>query len=168
MMSFYRKFLRLSTVGLVCGFLTFAGCGGEPKPDGMPKLHPTVIQLAQDGAPLEGASVQLLSETDGRWPIGGSTDANGAVSLSTYGKYPGVPEGKYKVVVSKVEREKFGPEPTSMYESQAENVYNLIDTVYSTAETTTLEVEVKAGKNSFGPFDLGMKIRQPVQRPPGM
>ena len=173
MMTFLPKnftlrefFPRLSTVCLAACCLTFAGCGGEPKPEGLPKLYPTIIQLTQDGEPIEGASVQLVSETDGRWPIGGSTDANGSVSLSTYGKYPGVPAGKYKVLVSKTEREKVGPEPQSMYETQAENVYDLIDPVYSRAGTTTLEVEVKPGKNSLGPFDLGAKIRLPIQKPP--
>ena len=162
-----HKYLRLSTICLAACCLTFSGCGGEPKPDGMPKLHPTVIQLTQESTPVEGASVQLVSETDGRWPIGGSTDANGTVSLKTYGRYAGVPEGKYKVLVSKNERERVGSEPQSMYDSWAENVYNLVDPVYSVPETTPLEIEVKPGKNSLGPFDLGRKIRLPIQRPPG-
>jgi len=161
-------FSKISRLILVCSLvfcLAFVGCGGEPRPDGFPPLHPTVIQFTQGGEPIEGASVQLVSETDGRWPVGGTTNASGSITLQTYGRYPGVPEGRYKVLVSKVERERIGPEPQSMFESVVENVYDLIDAVYSTPATTPLTVEVQSGRNSLGPFDLGERIRQPIRRP---
>ena len=161
-------FFKVSQLFPVCSIalaLTFAGCGGEPKPAGMPPLHPATLVFTQEGEPIAGASVQLVSETDSRWPIGGSTDTAGTIALKTYGKYPGVPEGKYKVVVSKVEREQIGPAPQSMYEVQKENVFDLIDANYSIPEKTPLTIEVKPGKNSYEPFDLGKKIRQKVKKP---
>jgi hypothetical protein len=86
------------------------------------------------------------------------------VVLKTYGKYPGVPEGTYKIVISKYEREQIGTS-SSMYDSQGENTYDLIDPSYSSPSTTTLTVTVEAGKKSYDPIDLGKKIRQRVKLP---
>ena len=164
-MPFSPKIVRLILVAPLVLCLVFIGCGGEPRPDGLPPLHPTVVQFTQGGEPIEGASVQLVSETDGRWPVGGATDASGSVTLQTYGRYPGVPEGRYKVLVLKTERERVGPEPQSMFEPRIENVYDLVDPIYSTPETTPLTVEVQSGRNSLGPFDLGERIRRPARQP---
>ena len=164
-MPVFQKVLRRFSVGPVILCCVFAGCGGEPEPEGMPKRHPAIILFTQAGEPCEGASVRLAPETQSNWSVGGSTDATGTVELKTYGKYPGVPEGKYKVVVSKIEREPVGSAPAAMYETQREEVYDLIDPIYSTPEETTLSIEVKPGKNSFGPFDLGEQIRQKIKKP---
>lgn len=165
-MSVFHKFLLLFLLGLVCFCPAFSGCRGEAEPEGMPKRHPATIQLTQAGEPCEGASVRLIAESQNNWSVGGSTDATGTVTLQTYGKYPGAPEGKYKVVVTKIERE-IAADSGSMYDSKGETSYDLIDPVYSSPEGTPLEIEVKSGKNAFGPFDLGEKIRQKV-KPPGM
>jgi len=155
---------------LICvGFLitAFVGCS-EQKPDGLPTLYPVALKFTQDGKPCEGASVTLIAETPGtqtNWIVGGSTDATGTAVLKTYGKYPGVPEGKYKVVVSKVVREQIGTPSESMYESQGENAYYLIDPAYSKPGMTTLEIEVTPNKKVYEPFELGKEIREKVKAP---
>ena len=131
----------------------------------MPALHPVTLKFTQDGQPCEGASISLIPEIPSGWISGGSTDATGTAVLRTYGKYPGVPEGKYKVVVTKVVREQIGPPSESMYDFAGEAVYHLIDTVYSVPGTTTIEIEVQPGRNVFDPMELGAEIRERVRRP---
>jgi hypothetical protein len=164
-MKFFRIqlkcFLFLVLLGCVFGFL---GCA-DPKPDGLPNLQPVSLQFTQDGTPCEKASVNLSPQDGNRWAVGGSTDANGIVQLKTHGKYQGVPAGKYKIVVTKTERETVGPPPNSVFEQQQENIYDLIDPVYSNPEKTPLEIEIVAGKNQFQPFDLGKKIRELTKTP---
>lgn len=140
------------------------GCE-EKRPEGMPQLCPVTLEFTQDGAPCVGASVQLVADGEaGKWPIGGSTDAGGKARLMTYGKYDGAPEGNFKIVVSKVERERIGPEPTSMYDSSGEETYNLIDPLYGQKDTTTLEIEVVKGKK-YESFELGTPVREKLKKP---
>ena len=70
----------------------------------MPKLYPATITVMQDGKPLEGAQVVVIStDPSMNWSSGGNTDKNGVVKLRTMGQYDGAPIGKYKVGVRKVE-----------------------------------------------------------------
>lgn len=88
----------------VCALVAAIGCGGKPKPDGMPELIPATIVVTQEGAPLADATVTLVS-ADGscKWAVGGKTDAKGRAALNTHGDFSGAPEGNFKVGVSKVE-----------------------------------------------------------------
>jgi hypothetical protein len=154
------------TILFILSFVLFCGCGGQRTPDGLPKLYPVTLQFTQEGEPCDGASVQFVavSESPNNWVVGGSTNTAGIAMLKTYGQYPGVPEGKYKIVVSKVERESLGTGET-MFDSKGENVYNLIDPSYSSSNTTSLTIEVQPEKKSYDPIELGKKIRQPLKRP---
>lgn len=89
---------------LVCALVATVGCGGKPKPEGMPELIPATIVVTQDGAPLTDATVTLV-DVDGncKWAVGGKTDAKGRAALRTHGDYVGVPEGVFKVGVTKVD-----------------------------------------------------------------
>ena len=161
-------FSKISRLPLMCSVIflpLLSGCGGEPKPDGLPELYPVSLQFTQDGKPCAEASVSLVPQDGSKWATGGSTGSNGTVTFKTHGKFPGVPEGKYKIVISKYEREKIGSESQSMYEVQREEVYDLIDPDYSIPEKTTLEIEVRPGKNTFDPFELGKEIRSKVKKP---
>jgi len=88
----------------VCSALALVGCGGKPKPDGMPELIPAIVVVTQNGAPLGDAALTLTS-ADGscKWAVGGRTDAQGRATLYTQGDYKGAPEGTFKVGVSKFE-----------------------------------------------------------------
>jgi hypothetical protein len=141
------------------------GCS-ENKPDGLPKLQPVTLRFTLDGQPCGGASVHLIPQDENPWAVGGSTDSSGTIVLKTHGKYSGVPVGKYKITVSKVEREDVGEAPKSMFDQQPEPVmYNLIDPVYSNPEKTSLEIEVIQGKKISESFDLGKKVRVKIEKP---
>ncbi len=89
---------------LICALGAALGCGGKPKPDGMPELIPATVVVTQNGEPMADATVTLVS-VDGscKWAVGGKTDAKGRAALSTHGDFSGAPEGTFKVGVSKVD-----------------------------------------------------------------
>ena len=80
--------------------LVCTACNNVKKPDGMPELIPFKVKVVQEGKAVEGARVVLKAE-DAPYVIDGTSDAQGIVSLRTEGKYPGVPAGTYKAVVTK-------------------------------------------------------------------
>jgi len=147
-------------------FLT--GCGGQQKPPGMPKLYPVTISVVQDGKPLPEAVVTLIpEETGNQWSSGGITDAKGKLTLMTYGQFPGVPAGKYKVCISKQELvgEMDYSDPASPKGNR--QVFEVVDPVFKSGSTTTLEMEVSPqGKNNVG-FDVGKSVRIEAAAPPG-
>ena len=166
-MSGFQKFLQQFSVASVVICCVFAGCGGEPEPEGLPKRYPVTLTFTQEGEPCVEAIVTLFPESDSPWGTGGITDANGSVKVQTHGKFPGAPAGKYKVTVSKTESGPVGPAPVDMFTTQVTQTFNLVDPDYANSATTTLTVEVEAGKKAYPPFELGKKVRAPV-RLPGM
>ena len=127
--------------------LLFLGCNAQTRPDGMPTLYPLVLTVIQDGTPLAEARVSLFVETgESTWTVGGTTDASGKTSLLTHGKYPGVPAGKYKVCIFKVE----GLMPEE---------YDLVDVKLKSPITTTLTLEATPGTKNIT-LDVGKPIRQ--------
>ena len=145
------RFLCLLSFGIV------VGCG--PKlPVGMPKLYPVTITVMQDGTPLEGATV-VLSGGSGVWSATGLTDAQGKTNLHTQGQYAGVPEGKFKVAVTKAISEGEPPPSRPMpgdvesqrrYEDyqQSGKTYQRFHTTpleYRSAETSPLMVDIAKG-----------------------
>ncbi|MDR2755989.1 MAG: carboxypeptidase-like regulatory domain-containing protein [Planctomycetaceae bacterium] len=157
-----KRFNRLFPYILIG--LGLFGCS-EERPDGLPKLQPVSLQFTQDGLPCSEASVHLVPQDESPWAVGGSTDTTGTVIFKTHGKFTGVPAGKYKVTVSKVEREEVGPKPQNMYESQEIVMYDLIDQIYSDPKMTPLEIDVLSGKKLSESFDLGKKIRVKIVKP---
>ena len=88
----------------VCVFLLFSGCGGERLPPDLPKLYPATITVMQDGKPLADAEVVVINvDPSAKWSAGGTTDQNGVLHLRTMGRYKGIPLGRYKVAVQKIE-----------------------------------------------------------------
>jgi len=113
----------------------------------MPPLYPLVLTVTQDGKPLEDARISLFSEEgESTWTVGGTTDVNGRASLMTHGKYQGVPGGKYKVCIFKVE----GIMPDE---------YDLVDVKLKSPTTTTLRLEVTPSIKS-AILDVGNPIRE--------
>jgi len=153
------------TLALVACFI--AGCGGDKRPDGMPKLYPASIGITQEGEPLAGATVQLIpgDGVDSRWGPMGMTDAAGVVVLKTNARYNGAPLGTYRVTVSKVELE---PHPHPEWSSLPDGDPNFqkyqkiletlkpIDYVgqkYGSVTDSPLKVEITAGGKTY-PLDL--------------
>jgi len=85
--------------------LPLAGCGGgEQLPPGMPRLYPAILTVIQDGEPLAGADVVLINlDPAASWLASGMTDQNGTLRLRTQGRFNGIPLGRYKVGVQKME-----------------------------------------------------------------
>jgi len=108
------------SASLLLVLLCFSGCGGEQKPADLPPLHPVVVTVIQDGMPLEGATVLLMPEgTSTRFSSGGVTDKNGVATIKTDAKYPGAPEGRYKVTIKKTVEPSTAPVDNSLsYEEQ--------------------------------------------------
>jgi hypothetical protein len=94
----YRFIILLSVL-----LLFSAGCGEKTLP-GMPKRYPATLTVIQDGHPLADAEVMLINvDPSINWSGGGNTDKDGVVHLRTLGQYTGIPEGTYKVGVTKTE-----------------------------------------------------------------
>ncbi|MDR2438405.1 MAG: hypothetical protein LBE12_03400 [Planctomycetaceae bacterium] len=93
-------FLFLSVFVWVC--FVGSGCRNENKPDDLPTLYPCEITVIQDGKPLSEAMV-LFFPLNGnlRFAIGGKTNQNGILTPQIDGKWNGVPEGEYRISVSK-------------------------------------------------------------------
>jgi hypothetical protein len=71
---------------------------------GIPQRYPVNVTITQDGKPLTDAQVILINiDPASNWSGGGNTDKNGVVRLRTLGQFDGIPEGTYKVIVSKIE-----------------------------------------------------------------
>ena len=104
-MNLHRLFFLLCALNLSVLLLTHSGCGSK-RPDGFPKLVSYTLRVEKDGHPVQDASVNLVSEIQGReWTAGGITNKNGIVAfythMNTYME-KGIPEGNYKVTITKI------------------------------------------------------------------
>ncbi|MCF0233848.1 MAG: carboxypeptidase regulatory-like domain-containing protein [Thermoguttaceae bacterium] len=165
-----RRILLSLVVALAIG--TILGCGGVKKPDDLPELYPVKIKIIQDGAPLEGATVILNDVTmQSRFTCGGVTDAKGTVAVKTDGKYPGAPQGNYKVTVSKAfipapmtETPPSDPEARKEYDAKVAELNaqqaDLVDPVYKSVRSTPFELEVGTAALETE-FDVGEAVNIP-------
>ena len=150
-------------------FVTF-GCGSG-LPQGMPKLQKVKVTVTyNNGKPLANARITFLNTDSSllRWNSSGTTDKNGMTILNTQGSYPGVPIETYKVVVEAVLSEgvPFPGQPSSeesaaLYDEWKKNPekrYRLINEIYEDRNKTTLQAEVKKGKQMFE-FKVGEEMK---------
>ena len=143
-----------------------SGCD-KPHPDGMPPLVGcTIILKYSEGKPAQDVTVMLSPVSQGleKWPSAGKTDASGKAKIVTYGQYPGVPEGEYKVVLKKIEIVgEVNSEDGTAQQTEPIEYYSLVGTDYTKAETTPLSLTV--GKKSVSEtFDVGEEARILVDR----
>lgn len=159
------KFSQKGSVLLAALCLAVLGCSGEDRPTGLPDLQPVKIKIVQGGAPLEGASVQLVpEESSNKWASGGSTDAMGEAIIMTHGKYEGAPVGKYKVTVDKTMTD--GPavvvdDPAG---SPPATSFRLVDAQFNSVETTTAEITVAAGTPLEETIDVGPAVKKELPK----
>ena len=141
-------------------FLMVCGCHAN-KPDDIPNLYPCHITISQDGTPLANASVtlylaqRLVTENSQVWLPLGTTDGNGVATIYTNARYAGAPAGQYKVLVNKIEA-------TESADDTMPTEYRLIAAAYGKPEETSLEIEIKKGKNKFT-FDVGPAVKELVK-----
>ncbi len=93
--------------------LAAVGCGLK-KPEGIPALHPAKVIVKNAGAPIANVNVFFAQQggTTGNWSTTGKTDSGGVAEIQTSQgewKSPGVPEGKYKIYLTKIPEA--APEP---------------------------------------------------------
>jgi hypothetical protein len=132
------------------------GCGSKLPPGARPTKKATVTVLYK-GAPVEGAAVTFVDQSDNPANANGLTDAQGKAKMKTYVDGDGAVVGQHKVIINKsvavggqnvdVDDPKYDPNappPTVKY---------LIPQKYSLV-TSGLTAEVKeSGPNDFT-FDL--------------
>jgi len=156
-----RTFASFTALLLAACFII--GCGGDPRPAGMPRLYPVSIVVIQDGAPLTNATVQLIpeDEANSRWGPMGMTNASGVAAMRTNARYDGAPLGTYKVVVSKTEMEPH-PNPDWANLSQDDPEYwrnariaeslrpvHFVGEQYGSVVDTPLRVEITARERIY-------------------
>ena len=149
---------------------TILGCGGVEKPADLPELYPCKISVIQDGQPLEGATVILADATSQlRFSVGGVTNAQGVVEVKTDGKFQGAPQGKYKVLISKVfvpemiqEAPPEDPDAKAEYDKKLQELNaqqaDTVDVNYKKFGTTPAEIEVTPS-GAEASFDVGPKVK---------
>jgi hypothetical protein len=135
-------------VFFLCLIPLLSGCWDSSRPSDLPVLYPCTLTLVQEGRGLADAFVMLYPvDSKSRWVVAGNTDQNGNVLLNTHGKFPGVPAGEYKVVVTKTEQ-------TGQIE-----IFSLIEKQYTDVSTTSLTMTVKTGRNAET-FNVGKAVRE--------
>jgi len=152
--------LRYSIGPLLATILFVWGCSGQKPPPDLPKLYPIVLEFTQKKQPLADASVTIIpTGADTRWFSGGNTDSQGRLAPKTHGKYPGLAEGEYRILVSKTEADPASIKRTSKNEEETQyyDYYHLADPKYSGISSTPLTIKVQ-GKESFT-FELGAPVR---------
>jgi hypothetical protein len=115
--------------------------------------------VTMDGIPLDNASVQFVSKTEGQGEAaGGYTDVNGKYTLSSMNGDPGkgALQGDYIVLITKTISI---PIPGAVHnegDAPPEESKELVPAVYNNRSKPLLEATVVKGKNKFN-FDVKTK-----------
>ena len=161
----------MKRISLILGLLVCVGCSSN-LPDGLPRLYPCQITVIQDGAPLADAVVTLQSPEAGQlWFPMGTTDVSGVAVMDTNGRYPGAPEGVFKVLVFKgvSEPSRLGPPPpedspeygawAARASEEVRNEYIVVDPIYNDAATTPHEIKIETRGRNEMTVDVGKAVR---------
>jgi hypothetical protein len=127
--------------------LSMIGCGGKSRPENMPALQPCTVKVVMAGTPVEGAIVSFSPES-GQWFGNAITDSTGTAKILTQGKFAGIPQGTYKILISK----SVSSNPNWIRQSEEEQeppTIHHIDLKFSDTVKTPLSCEVKEGNNHF-------------------
>lgn len=131
----------------------------------MPKLYPCVLTFTQEGKPLVDATVNFKSVNDPafKWTIGAITNEAGVAEMLTHGQFRGVPEGEYKIIITKEEniQEKSANTPPVNHDWEEYtvgggmiSVFSHVEKEYTDQKTTPLTITIAKGKNKQD-FDCG-------------
>ena len=130
------KFNFLSVAAILCLCAIVCGCSkGPKKPSDLPKLYPATVTVTyDDGSPVEGATVALLSQTTG---------------------------GSYNAIVTK--EIGVSDAPTEKGGSETlKSITRYVDEKYNNPKTSGLTVEIKEGDNQIE-LKVGEKVEQDVK-----
>lgn len=143
----------------------FSGCGKSDRPDDLPPLNPCKLTIVQEGKGLADAFVSMYStDPTFKWVVAGNTDAQGVVQPTTHSRFPGVPVGDYKIVVSKIERSDQGnrslvPDGEQSSGQKSVEIFQLVEKKFSDVSTTPLTLSIQKGSNAQT-FDVGKPVRE--------
>lgn len=145
-----KKIIKLLSIFTALLITIFAGCNRSDRPADLPQLTPcTLTVTAEDGVPVEGALVQLLSDQApaSLWNAGGITGPEGKLIPLVQGKWPGVVPGTYKVMVKKfnvVKEKEFLNTETGKMTVIQKNI-PLIDPAFGKPDQTPLSLTIGTG-----------------------
>ncbi len=153
-------------------FLTLAvtGCSssssGPPIPTFSGEGIPISGVVKLDGEPLADANITFIRESTGKEGVmsgSGKTDMSGKYAVRTGGQ-PGVPPGRYRVVVSKLatkDGSPFVPNPEQGLDLEQARLNGMVREAvpakFSDVGRSTLSVEVTSGQDPKQDFDLKTK-----------
>ena len=135
----------------------FAGCFQKLPPD-LPKLYPCEVQVLMKGEPLADAFVGFAPD-EGKWSAMGTTDEKGTTMLKTNFQYEGVPQGSYKIIITKI-IEKTTRIDASHADPDVEGSgrtvmeVSLLDDCFKTEKETPLSFTVEAKKKNAVVFEV--------------
>jgi hypothetical protein len=156
----------MRAIRLLCGLAlaAAAGCGGSDVPE-FPDTAPVKGTVKLKGAAVDGAAVKFLpvNPTEkGVYAAVGTTGSDGSFTVSTFfsgalTKEGAVP-GRYRVVVTKMPpadpNAGAHSETGEVKETTSKSPSNVLPKIYSSPDSTTLDVNVQAGQENSYDFDL--------------
>jgi len=165
-MNRHQLTLVLSVSCFLVLISTLSGCNSK-RPTGFPELVSYTLQVGKNGQPVQDASVNLVPEKTGQeWTVGGATNDKGLVVFYTHmNAYmeKGVPEGKYKVTISKIpdvperlskqEMDKLSKEEFVEYTARLQKAMDAapkeVPSILSSRSNTPLSITVTQTDNSL-------------------
>jgi hypothetical protein len=149
----------ITTVSVLLLMFPISGCSKKPTPDGLPPLVTCSVLVQQDKTPLSGANVSLIPENNSKWNAAGTTDNSGIAKLYTLAQYEGVPEGTYKVIVSKMETiPGIAGASDGSTKGTPDQHFSLVEPQYSNPAETPLTLEIVKGQPHYD-VDAGKAVR---------
>ena len=145
----------------VVALLLQMGCSKDPnRPVDLPKLYSVSIVVTQEGKPLEGATVTLISKTPAKYgTCSAETNTSGIAVLRTYG-YKGTPAGEYTVTI-----EKRGVEGARETKNEygdtimvGGKIYQYVDGQYADKASSPFSLNVTE-KETKEAFEVGKPVR---------
>jgi len=127
------------------------GCGGGGDAPATLSLNPVKGKvLLEDGKPLTGGQVVLVSSTTGMSPTG-KIGSDGSFTVNSGAQGEGAPAGEYKV---RIEPEAGVGSPGGKPKPGGKLPFS---SIYVDEDSSGLKVTVKAGENTLEPFKLSTK-----------
>ena len=175
MLKIFSRLMLFLLIGIV---VCMPACSrGPKKPAGMPKLCPTEVTVNSKSGPVADAIVSLVPADGSRaqWGSGARTNAQGVARIKTHGQFDGVPEGKYKILITKTVTEGAAPPPMGTDE-ESQRVYDeymksgskqkfikVIDAAFASAKTTKLTMDVSNQKLNATAVDVGEQVKEEMK-----
>jgi hypothetical protein len=152
---------------LFCVLFFVSGCNNDSsRPSDLPPLFSCTITVLQDEKPLDGAMVFLvpIDASGSKYQASSITDEQGIAAISTYG-FAGVPAGQYKVTIMKTIEDDlvYGKDAYGDDTVTDSTTYHLVDTKFSSAESSPYEIEITGKGKAKLTADVGKAIKTKVK-----